>query len=48
MTVNKQALPRVKRDKEGVVVLDYERCEVSFNFKVRPINSYRSMDDTNS
>jgi len=42
MTVNKQALPRVIRPKEGLVVLDYERCEVSFNFKVRPINSYLS------
>ena len=48
MTVNNQPLPRVKRVKEGLIVLDYERCEVSFNFKVRPINSYRSMDDTNS
>ena len=42
MTVNNQPLPRTKRVKEGLFVLDYERCEVSFNFKVRPINSYLS------
>ena len=42
-----QELPRVKVAKKGVIIPMYERPEVSVNFKTRPINKYRSMDDTN-
>ena len=46
--MNNQPLPRVKRVKEGLFVLDYERGTASFNLKKGTINKCRSIGYTNS